>query len=161
MSIIFVFLVKDCEKQVSNCIFDTCFSFSQRRFSSCIARFSLWRRNGLHKPQNAFGVKAVRKAHFAVVGAHFQPVTICNSFISLCAKYARLNCEYRQNADSKNAVGILSVRYSPTYKKFDRTEWCRFAPFGLRGGDPVYLIVHGQTPRRSERGEGVPLCAVK
>ena len=73
-----------------------CFAFSQRRFSRCIARFSLWRRNGLHKPQNAFGVKAVRKAHFAVVGAHFQPVTICNSFIFLCAKYARLNCEYRQ-----------------------------------------------------------------
>ena len=149
MSIIFVFLVKDCEKQVSNCIFDTCFAFSQRRFSRCIARFSLWRRNGLHKPQNAFGVKAVRKAHFAVVGAHFQPVTICNqfapylrqphferfslwrrnglhkpqnafgvkavrkahfavvgahfqtvtichSFISLCAKYARLNCKHRQ-----------------------------------------------------------------
>ena len=96
MSIIFVFLVKDCEKQVSNCIFDTCFVFSQRRFSRCIARFSLWRRNGLHKPQNAFGVKAVRKAHFAVVGAHFQTVTICHSFISLCAKYARLNCEYRQ-----------------------------------------------------------------
>ena len=126
-----------------------CFAFSQRRFSRCIARFSLWRRNGLHKPQNAFGVKAVRKAHFAVVGAHFQPVTICNqfapylrqphferfslwrrnglhkpqnafgvkavrkahfavvgahfqtvtichSFISLCAKYARLNCKHRQ-----------------------------------------------------------------
>ena len=160
MSIIFVFLVKDCEKQVSNCIFDTCFAFSQRRFSRCIARFSLWRRNGLHKPQNAFGVKAVRKAHFAVVGAHFQPVTICNqfapylrqphferfslwrrnglhkpqnafgakavrkahfavvgahfqtvtichSFISLCAKYARLKCEYRQNADSVFAVGIF------------------------------------------------------
>lgn len=128
MSIIFVFLVKDCEKQVSNCIFDTCFAFSQRSFSRGIARFSLWRRNGLHKPQNAFGVKAVRKAHFAVVVAHFQPVTICNSFISLCAKYARLNYEYRQNADSVFAVGNLSVRYPTTYKKFDRTEWCRFAP---------------------------------
>ena len=37
MSIIFVFLVKDCEKQVSNCIFDTCFAFSQRRFSRGVA----------------------------------------------------------------------------------------------------------------------------
>ena len=162
MSIIFVFLVKDCEKQVSNCIFDTRFAFSQRRFSRCIARFSLWRRNGLHKPQNAFGVKAVRKAHFAVVGAHFQTVTICHSFISLCAKYAHLNCYAPTKMPTAFLLSaFLSVRYPTTYKKFDRTEWCRFAPFGLRGGDPVYLIVHGQTPRRSERGEGVPLCAVK
>ena len=46
------------------------------------------------------------------------------------------------------------------YQYIERREWCRFAPFGLRGGDPVYLIVHGQPPRRSKRSEGVPLYAL-
>ena len=116
MSIIFVFLVKDCEKQVSNCIFDTCFAFSQRRFSRCIARFSLWRRNGLHKPQNAFGVKAVRKAHFAAAARIFNRLQFVTVSFPSAQNTLASTASTDKNADSVLLSAFLSVRYSPTYK---------------------------------------------
>ena len=161
MSIIFVFLVKDCEKQVSNCIFDTALPSRKGVFQGALHGSAFGdgtdctsRKTPLVSRQS---VRRILPSSARIFN-RLQFVTV--SFSSAQNTLAS-TASTDKNADSVFAVGFLSVRYSPTYKTFDRTEWCRFAPFGLRGGDPVYLIVHGQTPRRSERGEGVPLCAVK
>ena len=45
------------------------------------------------------------------------------------ARYSNIAIELKKIKTTKNVVVLSNA--------IDRGEWCRFAPFGLRGGDPV------------------------
>jgi len=58
-----------------------CMSFDDMQQYETDQRYAIW--NGLYESENLFNITYICNSHFAIFCNHFQPVTICNRFISL------------------------------------------------------------------------------